>query len=185
MRELGVNLIRTYYPPPPWLFEAAARAGLRFLVGIPWRSHTAFLDSQDQAREVRQTVRSAISELRPFSDAIFAYNLGNEIRSDIVRWQGPRAVGRFINQLLEIGKEIDPEGLFTYSNYPSTAYLDLRVLDLISFNVYLHREPDFRRYLTHLMAISGERPLLLSETGVDTFIDVDAEADRDWTSRGS
>jgi len=101
MRELGVNLIRTYYPPPPWLFEAAARAGLRFLVGIPWRSHTAFLDSQDQAREVRQTVRSAISELRPFSDAIFAYNLGNEIRSDIVRWQGPRAVGRFINQLLE------------------------------------------------------------------------------------
>jgi len=82
-------------------------------------------------------------------------------------------------------REIDPEGLFTYSNYPSTAYLDLRVLDLISFNVYLHREPDFRRYLTHLMAISGERPLLLSETGVDTFIDVDAEADRDWTSRGS
>src|SRR5262249_34515821 len=63
----------------------------------------------------------------------------------------------------------DPEGLFTYSNYPSAEYLDLSFLDLVSFNVYLHCEPDFRRYLTHLMAITGERPLLLSETGIDTI----------------
>jgi glycosyltransferase involved in cell wall biosynthesis len=169
MRELGVNVIRTYYPPPPWLFESAARAGLRFLVGIPWASHMAFLDSRDLTRDIRNAVQTAISELRPFSDAIFAYNLGNEIRSDIVRWHGPRAVSRFVNQLLDLGKQIDPEALFTYSNYPSTEYLDLRFLDFISFNVYLHREPDFRRYLTHLLAITGERPLMLSETGIDTI----------------
>lgn len=169
MCELGVNVIRTYYPPPPWLFESAARAGLRFLVGIPWASHMAFFESRDLVRDIRNSVQTAISELRPFSDAIFAYNLGNEIRSDIVRWHGPRAVSRFINELLDLGKQIDPEALFTYSNYPSTEYLDLRFLDFISFNVYLHREPDFRRYLTHLLAITGERPLMLSETGIDTI----------------
>ena len=69
----------------------------------------------------------------------------------------------------DIGKELDPAGLFTYSNYPSAEYLDLSFLDVISFNVYLHGEADFRRYLTHLMAITGERPLVLSETGIDTI----------------
>ncbi|HUY18688.1 MAG TPA: glycosyltransferase [Candidatus Binataceae bacterium] len=169
MRELGANVIRTYYPPPPWLFEGAAQAGLRFLVGIPWASHLAFLDSRELSDEIRNAVRTAISELRPFSEAIFAYNLGNEIRSDIVRWHGPRAINRFVNQLFDQGKQLDPDALFTYSNYPSTEYLDLHFLDFISFNVYLHHEPDFRRYLTHLLAISDERPLMLSETGVDTL----------------
>ena len=88
---------------------------------------------------------------------IFAYSLGNEIRSDIVRWHGPRAVSRFLAELYDIGKEIDPAGLFTYSNYPTTEYLDLDFLDFVSFNVYLHREEDFRRYLTHVMASAGER----------------------------
>ena len=63
----------------------------------------------------------------------------------------------------------NPTALFTYSNYPSTEYLDLSFLDFVCFNVYLHREPDFRRYLTHLMAATGERPLVLSETGMDTI----------------
>src|SRR5690242_15201317 len=62
MRELGANVIRTYYPPPPWLFEAAAGAGMRFLVGIPWPSHMAFLDSRGTSDEIRTTVRTAISE---------------------------------------------------------------------------------------------------------------------------
>ncbi|MBF6568509.1 MAG: glycosyltransferase [Candidatus Binataceae bacterium] len=169
MRELGVNVIRTYYPPPPWLFKGAIEAGIRVLVGIPWASHLAFLDSRELSREIRNTVRTAIMEMRPFQEAVFAYNLGNEIRSDIVRWHGPAAISRFVNQLLETGKQIDPAGLFTYSNYPSTEYLELPYLDFVSFNVYLHREPDYRRYLTHLLAISGARPLLLSETGMDTI----------------
>src|SRR5208337_3967228 len=63
----------------------------------------------------------------------------------------------------------DPGALFTYSNYPSAEYLDLSFLDFISFNVYLHREEDFRRYLTHLMGQTGELPLVLSETGMDTI----------------
>ncbi|MGH7917920.1 MAG: glycosyltransferase, partial [Candidatus Binataceae bacterium] len=69
----------------------------------------------------------------------------------------------------DIGKQTDPDGLFTYSNYPSAEYLDLGFLDVICFNVYLHREADFRRYLTHLMGATRDRPLILSETGMDTI----------------
>jgi GT2 family glycosyltransferase len=57
--------------------------------------------------------------------------------------------------------------LVTYVNYPSTEYLDLSFLDLISFNVYLERRQDFAAYLARLQHIANERPLLLTELGLD------------------
>jgi len=169
MRAMGANLVRTYTMPPAWLFELAAKHELRLMVGISWPFHLTFLDSPEMRRAIRQTVRREVAALRQFKDVMFAYSLGNEIRADIVRWHGARAVSRFLADLYDIGKQLDPDGLFTYSNYPSVEYLDLSFLDIVSFNVYLHRETDFRRYLTHLLAITGERPLVLSETGMDTI----------------
>jgi cellulose synthase/poly-beta-1,6-N-acetylglucosamine synthase-like glycosyltransferase len=169
IRDLGANVVRTYVPPPPWMFELAAKHELRLMVGMPWPFHMAFLDSRQMSADIRRTIRDSVTAMRRFADVIFAFSLGNEIRSDIVRWHGPRAVSRFLGDLYEIGKSITPDSLFTYSNYPSAEYLDLSFLDLICFNVYLHREPDFRRYLTHLMSATGERPLVLSETGMDTI----------------
>ena len=169
MKRLGANLIRLYVPPPPWMVEEAQKAGLRMMLGIPWPFHMAFLDSADMMREIRDAIRKTVLETRQFGETIAAYSIGNEIRSDIVRWHGPRAVSRFLAELRDIGKQIDPGALFTYSNYPSAEYLDLSFLDFISFNVYLHREEDFCRYLTHLMGQAGELPLVLSETGMDTI----------------
>jgi O-antigen biosynthesis protein len=169
MGELGANLVRTYVIPPPWMFDLAVKHELRLMAGISWPHHLTFLDSPGMVRDIRDTVRREISALGQFKEAIFAYSIGNEIRSDIVRWHGARAVSRFLAELYDIGKGLDPAGLFTYSNYPSAEYLDLSFLDVISFNVYLHREADFRRYLTHLMAVTGDRPLILSETGIDAI----------------
>ncbi|HEY6299503.1 MAG TPA: glycosyltransferase [Candidatus Binatus sp.] len=169
MNRLGANLIRLYVPPPSWMVEEAQQAGLRMMLGIPWPFHMAFLDSADMMREIRDAIRKTVLETRQFGETIAAYSIGNEIRSDIVRWHGPRAVSRFLAELRDLGKQIDPGALFTYSNYPSAEYLDLSFLDFVSFNVYLHREEDFRRYLTHLMGQAGELPLVLSETGMDTI----------------
>ncbi|MGA9724191.1 MAG: glycosyltransferase [Candidatus Binatus sp.] len=169
MNRLGANVIRLYVPPPPWMVEEAQKAGLRMMLGIPWPFHMAFLDSADMMREIRDALRKTVLDTRQFGETIAAYSIGNEIRSDIVRWHGPRAVSRFLAELRDLGKQIDPGALFTYSNYPSAEYLDLSFLDFISFNVYLHREEDFRRYLTHLMGQAGELPLVLSETGMDTI----------------
>jgi Glycosyl transferase family 2 len=169
MRELGANLIRLYVTPPEWLVEEAASAGLRLMVGIAWPYHMAFLDSPEMTRDIRATIGSAVTAMRAYGDTVAACSLGNEIRSDIVRWHGPGAVSRFLGELYDAGKQIDPDRLFTYSNYPSTEYLDLSFLDIVSFNVYLHNESDYRRYLTHLLAISADRPLMLTETGMDTI----------------
>ena len=169
MRQLGANVVRLYVPPPLWMVEEAQKAGLRLMVGIPWPYHMAFLDSRDMKRDIRENIRKTVAEMRQFGETIAAYSIGNEIRSDIVRWHGPRAVSGFLAELRDLGKQIEPDALFTYSNYPSTEYLDLSFLDFISFNVYLHREKDFRRYFTHLLGQAGELPLILSETGMDTI----------------
>jgi O-antigen biosynthesis protein len=186
MRELGANLVRTYVIPPDWMFELAAKHELLLMPGISWPQHLTFLDSPEMVRDIRTTVRREMTALRQFQATVFAYSIGNEIRSDIVRWHGPRAVSRFLAELYDIGKQLDPGGLFTYSNYPSSEYLDLSFLDVISFNVYLHHEPDFRRYLTHLMSTSGDRPLVLSETGVDTIREGENQADLlSWQARAA
>jgi GT2 family glycosyltransferase len=169
MRELGVNVVRTYVPPPPWMFELAAKSELRLMVATLWPSHLTFLDSEATAREIRATVTKLAAEMRQFRDVIFAYSLGNEISPDLIRWHGMRRVSRFLGELYDLGKNIDPQGLFTYCNYPSAEYLELGFLDLLCFNVYLHREDDFRRYMTHLLGVSGDLPLVLSETGMDTI----------------
>jgi O-antigen biosynthesis protein len=65
-------------------------------------------------------------------------------------------------------KHVDPEGLVTYVNYPSTEYLQLPFLDLVSFNVYLESDESLQTYLARLHNIAGDRPLLITELGLDS-----------------
>ena len=64
--------------------------------------------------------------------------------------------------------EEDPEGLSTYVNYPSTEYLELPFLDIAAFNVFLEDEQTFEAYLARLQNLAGDRPLLITEVGVDS-----------------
>src|SRR5690349_7463787 len=50
MAEAGINAVRTYTVPPPWLLDLAADAGLHLLVGVPWEQHVTFLDERSRAR---------------------------------------------------------------------------------------------------------------------------------------
>ena len=81
------------------------------MVATLWDSHLMFLESAATAREIRATVAKLAAEMRQFRDVIFAYSLGNEIRPDLIRWYGMRRVSRFLAELYDIGKNLDPEGL--------------------------------------------------------------------------
>jgi glycosyltransferase involved in cell wall biosynthesis len=50
-----------------------------------------------------------------------------------------------------------------------TEFLDISFADFVCFNVYLHREPELRRYLGRLQNLADFRPLVLSEFGVDSL----------------
>lgn len=168
MAELGANCLRTYTVPPGWLLDLAAAYGLRVLIGIPWAEHVCFLDSSSLRAEIRQTIASEVRVCRDHS-ATFAYLIGNEIPSDIVRWYGPKRVRAFLKELMAVAKEGDPETLVSYANYPCTEYLDIDFTDFFCFNVYLHQEEDFRRYLSRLHNLAGNQPLVLSEFGIDSI----------------
>ena len=57
----------------------------------------------------------------------------------------------------------------SYANFPSTEYLETEFTDFLAFNVYLHHEDDFRRYLSHLHNRAADRPLVLTEIGIDSI----------------
>ncbi len=169
MAEAGVNCLRTFTVPPRWLLDRAAAHGIRVLVTIPWAEHVCFLDRADLIAEIRGTVRAAAGTLGGHP-ALFGFLVGNEIPPDVVRWYGPERVRRFLRVLVEEVRQQAPQALVSYANFPSTEYLDVQEFtDFLAFNVYLHREADFRRYISRLHNLAEDRPLVLTEFGVDSI----------------
>ena len=166
--ELGANTLRTFTPPPKWLLDRAAVHGLRVIAGIPWAQHIAFLDSRGTQAEIRKAIAQSASAGRGHP-AVFAYLVGNEISPEIVRWYGAKRVRNFLRELVDVVKATDPDALVSYANFPSTEYLETEFTDFLAFNVYLHREQDFRRYLSHLHNLAADRPLVLTEIGMDSI----------------
>ncbi len=168
MAEMGANTVRVFTVPPLWLLDLAAEAGLRVLAGIPWSQHVTFLDNPGTQAEILSTITEAVKGLKR-RRAIFAYLIGNEIPPDMVRWHGPERVRAFLRRLVAAVKEIHPEGLVSYANFPSTEYLTIDFTDFLCFNVYLHQEEAFRRYLSRLHNLAVDRPLVLTEFGIDSM----------------
>jgi glycosyltransferase involved in cell wall biosynthesis/exo-beta-1,3-glucanase (GH17 family) len=167
----GVTVVRTYTAPPDDVVELAADYGLRLLAGIyypDWRyllgsGRRAMRRVSDQAAAVvRREARRLANE-----PAVLGLCVGNEIPADVLRWYGTRPIQRTISRLVEEVRSADDHLLVTYANYPTTEYLELPDLDFLTFNVFLERQQDFRRYLTRLQHLAGDRPLVLGEVGLD------------------
>jgi GT2 family glycosyltransferase len=167
MRKAGLNSLRTYTIPPRWLLDLALAHGLRVMVGIPWEEHIAFLGSWKTKRRIERVLRAAIAE-HAGHPAVMAWVIGNEIPAGIVRWHGARAIERFLEHLYLVAKREAPDTPCTYVNYPTTEHLDLPFLDFVCFNVFLQERESYESYLARLQNIAGERPLVITEAGLDS-----------------
>ena len=168
MRRAGLNVIRIYHSPPRWFLDRCAAAGLRVLVTLPWEKHIEFLRERSMRKQIVENVRAAV-KAQAGHLAIFGYLVGNEISSTMARWLGTRRVIEFVEELIQIGRAIDPDALFSYATYPPTEYLLPQNADFSCFNVYLHNQRDFEGYLLRLQNLTGEHPLILGEFGMDTI----------------
>jgi GT2 family glycosyltransferase len=168
MREIGINVVRIYHVPPRWFLDACSAAGMRVLITLPWAKHVEFLRKKSSRDEIAQMVRKSVAANRGHP-AIFGYLVGNEISSTMVRWLGVRRVTEFVEHLIRIGRETDPSVLFSYASYPPTEFLLPQNSDFSCFNVYLHNQDAFERYLLRLQNLSEDRPLILGEFGMDTI----------------
>src|SRR5207302_407411 len=168
MRRAGLNVVRIYHAPPCWFLDRCAVAGMRVLVTLPWEKHIEFLRERSMRKQIAENVRTAV-KAHAGHPAIFGYLVGNEISSTMARWLGARRVIEFVEELIRIGRAIDPEALFSYATYPPTEYLLPQNADFSCFNVYLHNQRDFEGYLLRLQNLTGEHPLILGEFGMDTI----------------
>lgn len=186
MRELGGNALRCFTVPPTWLLDLAHEHGLGVLVGLPWTEHVCFLDDPAVVAQVRTAVGEGVARCAGHP-AVLAYLVGNEIPPDIVRWLGPARVRAFVESLAAQVRQRDDRALVGYASFPPTEYLDLSGLDFVAFNVYLHRPSDFRRYLLRLQNLAGDKPLVLTELGVDSLREgAEAQATMlDWQLRAA
>ena len=185
MAQAGFNAVRIAHSMPPrHLLDIAAHHGLRVMVGLSAEQYAGYLADPADAPDVDELIRASVRTCAGHP-ALLCYALGNEITASMVRWLGHRTVERYLRRLYHVVKREDPEGLVTYVNYPSTEYLRLPFLDFVSFNVYLESQERLDAYLARLQNIAGDRPLLMSELGLDSFRNGEATqaSTLDWQVR--
>jgi cellulose synthase/poly-beta-1,6-N-acetylglucosamine synthase-like glycosyltransferase len=169
MADAGVNTIRIYSPPPDWLADAAEKAGLFLFPDICWGPRRCSdFDDPERFRFLLNWTREHTRRLAGHP-AMLLYSIGNEIPPLIVRWYSAARIEAFLKTLNDIVKEEAPHALTTYVSHPPTEYLTLPFLDVLSYNIYLEREPELRGYLARLQTLAHEKPVLLAEIGLDAL----------------
>ncbi len=168
MRALGINVLRLYDTPPRWFLDLAAQHRLRVMVTINWHKSVLFLDDRQAVDTIRRDVAEAASA-HAGHPALLGFFLQNEIPPDLVRWYGARRMEGFLNSLVRLVKKHDPLALVSYANFPPTEYLLPDEVDFYSYNVYLHRPKDLVGYLGRLQNLARDKPLVVSEFGMDTI----------------
>lgn len=167
MRAVGFNAIRLYELPDQRLLDAAAEHRLKVFGGLKWGQNADFSGCPGIYSEAMISLVNGLRDIGKHH-ALAGIYVGNEVPADLARWIGPLKVREAIEELIATGKELAPWLLFAYANYPSTEYLEPENADFTAFNVYLESEAAFRAYLKRLHHIAGDRPLVISEFGLDS-----------------
>jgi len=165
--EAGFNAIRLFEMPEVDLLDAAQRHGLKVFGGLNWGQNADFMMRPGLYSAARVALANSLKDIANHP-ALAGVYVGNEVPADLARWMGPVKVRQALEELIDLGREISPQLLFAYANYPSTEYLEPENADFTAFNVYLEDEAAFRSYLKRLHHIAGDRPLVISEFGLDS-----------------
>ena len=163
----GFNAIRLFEMADGRLLDAARQCGLRVFSGLKWGHNADFFRRPELFEAACGELVRALRETAGHPALAGAY-VANEVPTDLVRWMGPLRVRLALERLIALGRETAPDVLFAYANYPSTEYLEPENADFSAFNVYLEDPSAFRKYLKRLHHVAGDRPLVISEFGLDS-----------------
>ena len=186
MAANGVNVVRTYTPPPEWLLDAAAQCGLHVMPSLALERVIGHLNDRRGVAKICAVAKAGFKSIAGHP-ALACVSLGNELPTSTVRWLGAEKVQDLLLRVTHAVREEDDGALVTFANYPSAEYLELPFLDVVSFNVYLEEPERFSAYVARLQQLAGARPLLMTEIGMDAYrngLDRQAEVLR-WQVRSA
>ncbi len=175
IQQLNVNTILVY-DPPGYVLDLAEKHGLKVLYtfNINWWGVGTPADAA-----LRQGILKRVAEYRQ-KPALLGWVLGNEIPDAVLEKDGTGALQTYLFDLYKSVKAVDSQHPITYSNWPNGKDLDLRFLDIISFNLYPLWPPEvvaagYENYIRNtLQPLAGNKPLLITEFGADTLEASDA-----------
>lgn len=168
--EAGFHAIRVYGDPDLAMLDAAYGHGLLVMVGLEWEWDRVFTGAGAYPifENAKQEVLNQLKKWGGHPSVVSCF-VANEVRPDIARWIGVEETRGSLEQLIDLVKLECPHLLVAYSSYPSSEYLEPRNADFTAMNVYLESEDAYRSYLQRLHHIAGDRPVLISEFGLDTL----------------
>lgn len=167
--KAGFNAIRVYEDPTRDLLVAAAKHGVMVFLGVHWQWARVFRGQGCERYFTEAKLRlGELLERWGEHEAVVGCYVANEIPSDIARWIGPVKVRESLEELIDFCRQLAPSILVGYSNYPSSEYLEPGNADFTGFNIYLEDRGKFSSYLARLHHLSGDRPVMISEFGLDS-----------------
>jgi GT2 family glycosyltransferase len=164
----GFNTLRVYEAPDRHLLDTAAAHGLMVMAGLPWEWSRDFIH-QSRFRAEAELRYVEFLEEHGRHPALAAVLVANEVPPDLVRWLGPAEVRDVLEGLIDTCRAEAPHLLVAYASFPTTEYLEPRNADFTAFNLYLEEREALGRYLRRLQNIAGDRPVLITEFGLDTI----------------
>lgn len=167
LAEAGFNMVRVYTTPDRHLLDCAAENGLSVFASVPWPWTRDFAEDASLLSGAELGYHDFLDTHR-HHPALAAILVANEVPSGMVRWMGPARVREALEHLIASCREAAPHLLHAYANYPSTEYLEPRNADFTACNLYLEEHVPLQRYLQRLQNIAGDRPVLVTEFGLDT-----------------
>ena len=171
MAESGMNAVRIPHTMPPvTLLDAAQRHGLRVMVGLSAEQHVGSSTTGRVRPTSTARVRARGARRCAGHPALLCYAVGNEIPAPIVRWHGRASVERFLEQLYELrqgrgpGRRSSPTST---TRRPSTS--SCRSSTSSASTSTSSSSERLEAYLARLQNLAGDRPLLMTEIGLDAL----------------
>jgi len=168
VRRAGFDSVRLYALPDRTLLDLAAENDLIVIATHAWGYGCDFLREKPSLLEdARRTLTNWLT-LHKNHPGLGAVLVGNEIPSDMARWMTPWKVNRALDTLIRDAQRIAPGLPCAYANFPTTEYLEPPSADFTAFNIYLEEGESLANYLPRLHHLAGDRPVFLTEFGLDT-----------------
>ncbi|MEM6910821.1 MAG: glycosyltransferase [Verrucomicrobiota bacterium] len=166
LKRFGFQAVRLYDLPNEAVLGELEAQGIYFFLGIPWTWQVDYRREAHCFAEGERLLKETLEAMggHPFLAGLL---VANEIPAEMVRWMGRAWVADSLERLVGVAKAMLPDLPCGYATFPPTEFLCPRNADFYAANVYLEVMADWRAYLRRLHHFAGDRPLLLSEFGVD------------------